>query len=173
MLEKLLPGKTGSRVRDCINSVALPSNAQVESLFGWRNGTNTQSVTSLDDIHVFPGFYFLSIEDATANYRAFRNDDRWSHGWLPLFANGGGDFYVVDLASDCPGSVRHFRIDEDEHPLEFESIAAMATTMAAAFERGTFFVDSDGYLEMDDIAFAALAAELNPLVPWWNETIQG
>lgn len=39
----------------------------------------------------------------------------------------------------------------------------------AGFERTLFFVDGDGYLEMDDLAFAVVAAELNPHVPWWVE----
>jgi hypothetical protein len=29
-----------------------------------------------------------------------------------------------------------------------------------------FFVDTDGYLEMDDLAFGDLAAELNPDASW-------
>ena len=103
----------------------------------------------------------LSIEDAITNYRAFVADRRWRKGWLPLFANGGGDFYVLDLGSPSAGQVRHFRIDESEHPVEFASLGAMLTTLAVAFERGIFFVDPNGYLEMDDLVFGELAAELN------------
>jgi class 3 adenylate cyclase len=33
--------------------------------------------TSLDDVHLFPGFYFLSLEDSISNFLAFRDDDRW------------------------------------------------------------------------------------------------
>ena len=64
--------------------------------------------------------------------------------------------------------VRHFRIEESAQPVEFHSLQEVLVTLAAAFARGVFFVDGDGYLEMDDLAFAALAAELNPNVPWWN-----
>jgi len=63
--------------------------------------------------------------------------------------------------------VRHFRIEDSEHPVEFLTIRDMLTTIAAGFERGVFFVDDHGYLEMDDLAFGSLAAELNPRVPWW------
>lgn len=168
LLRALRPGVSVGQTRDLLSSSGLPSSAQVETVYEWRDGTDT-SVGSLDDIHMFPGFYLLSAEDAVANYRAFVADPRWSPGWLPLFANGGGDFYVVDLSGDVPGSVRHFRIDESEHPLEFESLTAMLSTVAAGFDRSVFFVDSNGYLEMHDLAFASLAAELNPRVPWWTE----
>jgi cell wall assembly regulator SMI1 len=116
---------------------------------------------------LFPGFYFLSLEDAVANYRAFVADPRWTPGWLPLFANGGGDFYVTDVSGEPAGVVRHFRIEESEHPVEFLTIGSMLATVAAGFERAIFFVDADGYLEMDDLAYADLAAQLNPGVPWW------
>ncbi|MDQ0238925.1 hypothetical protein [Arthrobacter bambusae] len=171
LLQRLRPGTPESPIRDVLLSLGLPNNAQVEMLFGWRNGTDTQPVITLDDIHVFPGFYLLSIEDAAVNYSTFRNDPRWTPGWLPLFSNGGGDFYAVVLAGERVGSVRHFRIDEREHPVEFESIGAMAATLAEAFDREIFFVDSNGYLEMDDLAFATLAAELNPRVPWWTDDV--
>ncbi len=97
LLQRLRPGTPESLIRDALLSLGLPNNAQVETLFGWRNGTDTQRVITLDDIHLFPGFYLLSIEDASVNYSTFRNDPRWTPGWLPLFSNGGGDFYAVVL----------------------------------------------------------------------------
>ena len=133
----------------------------MEALYAWRDGTETAGVGSVDDIHLFPGFYLLSLEDAVANYQSFEADHRWTPGWLPVFANGGGDFYVTDLGGDTAGVVRHFRIEETEHPIEFLTIDDMLTTIAAGFRRGVFYVDADGYLEMDDLAFGPLAAELN------------
>ena len=86
-----------------------------------------------------------------------------------MFANGGGDFYLIDLGGTPDGLVRHFRIEEAEHPVEFRSIREMTATLAAAFEEGVFFLDADGYLEMDDLRFASLAAERNPAVAWWTD----
>lgn len=96
-------------------------------------------------------------------------DARWTVGWLPLFANGGGDFYVLDLSQPSEGPVRHFRIEESEHPIEFGSVQALSATFAAAFDRGVFFIDPSGFLEMDDIVFAGAAAELNPNISWWRD----
>lgn len=169
LLQALRPGVSAGKVQQLLGAVGLPSNAELETLYSWRDGTSTDGVAAVDDIHMFPGFYLLSIEDAIANYRAFETDRRWSSGWLPVFANGGGDFYVVDLASQDGSPVRHFRIDESEHPIEFSSINDMLSTLTQAFERGIFFVDADGYLEMDDLVFGKLAAELNPSIIWWTE----
>lgn len=140
----------------------------LSSLYGWRDGTTTTDVEAVDDIHLFPGFYLLSMEDAVANVEAFAEDSRWNPGWLPIFANGGGDFYLVDLGASPVGAIRHYRIEETEHPVEFDSLEAMLATLAEAFDRGVFFVDSNGYLEMDDADFGELAATLNPDVAWWR-----
>jgi cell wall assembly regulator SMI1 len=150
-----------------LTAAGLPGEASVEALYSWRDGTQTAGAT-LDDIQLFPGFYFLSLEEAIANYRAFVADPRWRPEWFPLFANGGGDFYLVDLGGQLSGSVRHFRIEESEHPVEFRSLPDMMRTLADAFDKGVFFVHPDGYIEMDDLRFATLAAELNPGVPWWT-----
>lgn len=169
LLQALRPGASRVEVEGLVGSVGLRSNADLVALYGWRDGTSTEGVSAVDDIHMFPGFYLLSLEDAIANCRAFVNDERWSAGWLPVFANGGGDFYVVDLGSPDERAVRHFRIDEAEHPIEFSSIKDMLGTLVQAFERGVFFVDPSGYLEMDDLVFGALATEVNPHIAWWAE----
>lgn len=165
----LRPGIPPEQVREGLARVGLPSTPDFEALYGWRDGTNAGQGVPLDDLHLFPGFYLLSLEDSLANYRAFASDSRWTSGWLPVFANGGGDFYIVDMSGPALGHVRHFRIDEAEHPVEFNSLAAMIETVAAGFDRGLFFVDSDGYLEMDDLAFATVAARINPDVAWWRD----
>jgi hypothetical protein len=167
VLASLNAGLSPEAVRSSLATAGLASASELEALYGWRNGTSIQNNVTLDDVHLFPGFYLLSLEDSIANYSAFVSDSRWMRGWLPLFANGGGDFYVLDL--DSPErSIRHFRIDETEHPVEFHSLRAMLSTLAEAFEQNIFFVDSNGYLEMDDLVFHRLAAAMNADVPWWR-----
>jgi hypothetical protein len=169
LLEALQEGLLAEAVRSSLAAVGLTSSPELEVLYGWKNGTSTAGVAAVDDIHLFPGFYLLSLEDAVANYQAFATDSRWTAGWLPLFANGGGDFYVLDLSSSVGSPVRHFRIEESEHPIEFGSLQALLATLATAFDRRIFFVDPSGYLEMDDLVFGGLAAELNPDVAWWRD----
>ena len=65
---------------------------------------------SRGELWLFPGLYFLSLGDATANYAAFLGDPRWRRGWLPLFADGGGDFYVLETGGSDAAAIRRFRI---------------------------------------------------------------
>lgn len=164
LLNSLQPGISTETVRVVLENARLSTNHELEALFGWHDGVDGGSL--IGEISLFPGFYLLSLEGAIKNYQAFVADPRWQRGWLPIFADGGGDFYVMDLGSTAETTIRRFRIDEREHPVEFLSLAAMLFTLARAFDRGIFFLQGD-YLEMDDLAFAALAAELNPEVEWW------
>ncbi len=166
-MKALRPGLSSREIGELLRSVELPVDPELVALYSWRNGTDTTG-RKMGEIDIFPGFYFVSLQDAVINYRTFVGDARWQPGWLPVFANGGGDFYVVDL-QQAHGPVRHFRIDESVHPIEFGSVGAMLETWAAGFERGVFYADPDGYLEFDDAQFAALAAELNPDIPWWTD----
>ncbi|WP_157498407.1 SMI1/KNR4 family protein [Leifsonia sp. Leaf336] len=168
LLQSLKPGLERGEIVQQLSTAGFDSPIELHELYSWHDGTSTIDV-ALDDIHLFPGFYLLSLEDAIVNCLAFAADPRWGRGWLPVFANGGGDFYVIDLAPASGAVIRHFRIDEDEHPVEFSSLSDMAATLVAAFDENVFFLDPEGYLEMDDLRFASLAGQLNPTVAWWSE----
>lgn len=120
----------------------------------------------MDDVQLFPGFYFMSAEECFADYDAFVVSDRWDDHWLPILANGGGDFYLMDL-STSPSRVRHFRIDEAEHPVEFTRLANFVEAVNESCRRGVIYLN-DGYLDMDDLAFGDVAASIDPTVGWWR-----
>ena len=108
-----------------------------------------------------------SLDDAVGNLQAFRSDSRWDANWPPLLANGGGDFYVADLGVRS-ATIRHFRIEESVHPIEFSSLRSMLLTIARASKLGIIFVGESAYLELDDHMFVDLAAAMNPEVEWWR-----
>ena len=153
-------------VAPALEDVGLAPSASVAALYEWHNGTKRD--ISLDDSQLFPGFYFPDFDEALTNYKVFCESPRWTRGWFPLFADGGGDFYVADFNSDAV-PMRRFRIEYAECPVEYESLPDMLSTLAAAFDEGIYYVDDDGYLEIDRVAFSSLAARLNPRVAWWKD----
>jgi hypothetical protein len=167
LLRRLQPGLAPGVVKSELASCGLPSSKAVATLYAWKNGTDVTD-SKLGEIYFVPGFYLLSLEDAITNYRVLADDERWTAGWLPLLADGGGDFYVIDLSQRSFGEIRHFRVDEVEHPVEFESLEAMMGTIARGYERGVLYVDKGGYLEIDRTGFAELAAGMNPSIAWWT-----
>ncbi|WP_045730420.1 SMI1/KNR4 family protein [Pseudarthrobacter chlorophenolicus] len=148
--------------------LVLPGD--VIKLYAWRDGTLDYPGAMLDDIHIIPGFYFPSLYETLANHAVFRDDARWNPSWLPLLANGGGDFFAVDC-SDNPGSwghVRHFMLGEPEHHVLYLTVSSMFETFVAAFDRGIFFLHPSGHLDADDEAYAALARTVNPEARGWD-----
>jgi len=163
-LERLRAGVSRDSARRALESVGLRPPADLLDLYAWHNGTDTTGAI-LDDLHLWPGFYFLSIEDAVANHKAFVRDKRWDKTWFPVFANGGGDFYAVvsGQGHTAWGEIIHFRIDEVEQPIEFHSVQALLATLAAAYQEGIFFVEDRGYLEMKDVEFIQLANRIDQI----------
>jgi cell wall assembly regulator SMI1 len=167
VLARLLPGLRPDDIQRRLTDVGLGVPPDLVDLYAWRNGTRVEPGADLDSVHFFPGFWLLSLDDALTNYVAFRDDPRWAPSWLPVFSNGGGDFYAVN-AREAPFHVIGFLIDQPDQPVEYESLAHMAQTLAECFQAGAFFVDDRGYLEMDDQRYAEIARRNNPNVPLWS-----
>lgn len=49
-------------------------------------------------------------------------------------------------SEDFRASVFHFRIEQNEHPLEFHSVRDMLKTFAQAYVEGIHYIDDHGYL---------------------------
>lgn len=168
----LAHGITRALAAPLATSRGLEPPPDLLSVWEWRNGTSAQSGVALGDTWLIPGFYLTSVQEATRTYDALVPNQRWDPTWLPFFADGGGDFFVVECSRQASkGSVRHFRAEESEHPVEYLTVERMFATIAEAFTRGVYFLDGDGYFEVDDAAYAALAAELNPEVGWWTDPL--
>lgn len=170
VVHSLQAGADEKTMRALFEAEGLAVPHDVLELWSWRNGTLVLAgKTILDDIHFFPGFFFYSFEDALNQYRAMKGDDRWNARWLPVFANGGGDFYAVvcDGSGDA-GSVIGFILGQSKHPVEYQSLEKMCETLLACYARGVFFVTPEGYLEMDDMAHSEIAMHLNPEVSFWK-----
>jgi cell wall assembly regulator SMI1 len=119
---------------------------------------------------MFPNFYLTSLEDALMSLESLNRLGWWHQGWLPIFHDGSGDFMIVDLSPAGSGQVLHYRNEFDTIPLEYESLSAMMATIAAAFDRGIFYVSATEPAILEDWpSFCDLAASMNPTIQWWND----
>jgi hypothetical protein len=85
-------------------------------------------------------------------------------GW-----QGGAQTAFSDYAGHddkCP--IVGFMIDEDEQPIEYESLETMVATLADCFDQGAFFVDDRGHLSMDSGRHREIARAHNPTVAIWG-----
>lgn len=66
------------------------------------------------------------------------------------------------------GANRLFRMDEIDHPRVLGSVGDLVATMSEAIDWSSCFVDDEGYFELDDRAWFALAAARDPQFDWWQ-----
>lgn len=170
VIERLQSGVSIKVIHDSLNALHLAPPSDLVALYTCHDGTKIKKGDSLDDAHFFPGFYWLSLSDALNTYKAFFSDPRWRKSWLPIFGNGGGDFFAVICEENSPdfGSIVGFRVGQLEQPIKFEDILSMLQTVSRCYEQGLYFL-SNGYLEADDLKAAMIAKELNPNLGYYKD----
>lgn len=167
----LKPGLSESRIPEILGDLEIAVPLELREMYSCRDGILIPKGHILDDLHFFPGFYWLSLEDAVTTYKSLHGDRRWHSSWFPVFANGGGDFYAV-VCTPTPvdsGEVVGFILGESDHPVEFRDLTAMLRTVRACFDEKVFFLSAEGYLEADDMAQARVARRFNPDLPFYRE----
>lgn len=155
------PGVDESTISEKLSLRGLQCPLDFVEAYRSCDGTETAEGDALDEIQFFPGYYWMSLDEALANYDALTRDGGWNASWLPVFASGGGDFYCVicDSQSRDFGGVVGFILGEDDHLVEFVDITALLRTVERSFLEGAFFV-VDGYLEANYSKMRAIAGSL-------------
>ncbi len=170
VINYLQKGLSYEEIENLIKPLRIHIPLELVDLYQWKNGTLAKQGEVLDKLHFFPGFYFLSIEEASIYCKNFKNDPRWKSYWFPVFANGGGDFFVIDCREETGYPVIGFMLGYEEHDIEYLSIKKMFKTIAKCFEKGAYFYDKNRYLEINDEKEATIANKINPnLARWVNE----
>ena len=157
------PGLAEERVREAVEALGLEADADLVGIYGFRNGASGAEGVDLDEVALFPGHHWLTLEQAVETWEEVSDDDRWRPAWFPVFATGGGDFYAVVLDPDSPsyGAVVGFILGEAEQLVEYASLSAMLTVLDRAFSAGVFTVE-DGFLDGDFEVLTAFARESQP-----------
>jgi cell wall assembly regulator SMI1 len=166
----LLPGLSKREIESWEAKLPFSLTRELDSLYQWRNGTRAYEGDLLGDLYFFPGFYLLSLEEAVQTYKEREDAPQWRKGWFPLFADGAGDFYLIRCTrkkTDSSGVIG-FIHGEPEQILEYESLPSMIRTLADCYAEGAFFLDEDGYLDMDDEEHRRIAHKHNPGVSEWQ-----
>jgi len=165
----LNPGLPSAKFEVALASRGLTAGPDLVALYGWHDGTKVGAGAILNDLHLVPGFYFLSLEEALEIHRQFVDEFQVNPLWFPIMADGSSGYSFVDCSQEEKQPVRHFTFEDENHEVEFASIGDMLATIAEAYDRGIFFVGQDGWLDMDWDAYWTLAANCNPRASYWAE----
>ncbi|WP_416416140.1 SMI1/KNR4 family protein [Paenarthrobacter aromaticivorans] len=165
-VQLLNPGMDGQEIRRRFDANGLQLGRELAALYSWHDGTKVAPGVFLDDAHLIPGFYLMSVDEAFRTLEELKKRDV-NPSWLPILTNGGGDFSFVDCSKPEIQPIFNFRFEQEVHRLQFLSVRDMLATFAEAYERGVFVLD-DGWLEMDDDAYWELALTLNREADYWT-----
>ena len=143
---------------------------ELEVIYQWHNGTKDQPGDLLETLYLFPGFYFVPIQEALQIYHAESVNPEWLETWFPVFANGGGDFYLIPCAREKLDAtpVIGWIHGEPEKIEEYESLTAMARTLDECFARKAFYLNDEDMMDIDDDRHRVIANRFNPTIPEWQ-----
>ena len=151
---------------------------ELYELYLWHNGTQTEETQPPRDWPFFNGFYFTPLKQAIHEYEilvkmAEFGDVGFKANWFPFLADADGNHYVYDGKSSPSSSIIKYSPDRTEQPVQFNSLCDMMRTIAQAYESGVIRYDkSDQCEDIDLDRFRDLAANLNPLIPFWPADIR-
>ncbi|MEM0939852.1 MAG: SMI1/KNR4 family protein [Bacteroidota bacterium] len=158
-----------SEVMNFTDELNITLTNELVELYKWRNGTDKSDGYILGDVDFFPGYHFLPLEHSVAYYKSFINDRRWSKNWFPVFANGGGDFFIINCTDKFKESseVIGFMRDFDDHEVEYLSLERMLQTFCECYTKGAFYLNGNGDIESKVEEEAIISNKLNPGLDRW------
>jgi hypothetical protein len=148
-------------VRARLRSEGLDAPEDLIEAYSVADGVKSDAGDVLEDIWVFPGYYWMSLDEAAASHRAFKDDPRWDRSWLPVFASGGGDFYAVSCSGVDRGGVVGYLLGEEEQFIEFPDLGTMFEVLERSFAEGAFYNGPKGF-EADYGAMREVAHRIAP-----------
>ena len=171
-VDHLNPGISSQQIQELFEEIPLHPTQDLRALYTWRNGSKDCEGITLGELAFFPGFYLMSLEESIQTYMELRARNGWNKSWFPIFANGGGDFYAMNLAIEAQGEMIGYYIYEEEPQIEYNSLESMLQTFKECYKQGVIFQNEQGYLDMDYRKHAEIAHQINPEVKIWLEFLK-
>lgn len=94
---------------------------------------------------------------------------------FPFLQDSSGDCYWVDLneGSDNYNKVFWTNTYPESPAYQFISLRTMFETIAEGYQNNIFYLDEEGYLDLDYDAWGLLCKKLNPDIKYWDDYISG
>lgn len=112
---------------------AIP--ADIEAFFRWHNGQ-----TGYESLSPFDNRMIMSIQDAVDSWTFLSDPDEdiqqpWQESWIPILANGAGDYIVYVTSGEMKGQLVAYWHDSEDRRVAFQSLESWARKVLSAYER--------------------------------------
>lgn len=173
ILQKGLSRKT---IDDCIQDLKVNFLPEMYELYSWRNGVREEDLDgkTLGEFWLFPMGFFPPIDFAIEDYRVGM-DIGWSSNYFPLFASGGGDYYLIDcdkqsmtykmVLYDSPSN-----IDFEGIVSKFDSLNSLLEAITECYKRKVYYYDfnKDRNLFVNRALEKEIFMRHNPKSDYWK-----
>jgi hypothetical protein len=164
----LQPGLTEKEIKVKARDFPYALPLELIQLYQWRNGLRPEQDS---DHELFPGGYFLSLEEALHDYGELRRVAEqigreagldsakiWDPHWFPIFRNIGGDYFIVPCTKKKKEAAPVYFVVKDDRDLTqlYASLSEMMLTVIRRYESGAYFVDGRGLIQEDPVKIARL-----------------
>src|SRR6266511_4869977 len=99
----LRPGLSDPAIQNLVEDLPIALLEDVKQLHKWRDGTAGIGELKIDELCLFPNFYFPSLELALVEFRRWEEmleanpaECPWTINWFPIFMDVGGCYYAID-----------------------------------------------------------------------------
>lgn len=121
--------------------------AALNSLYEWHNGAT-------EPAELVPGFQFLTLEEAIAEYQDLLSDTQkslWNPLWFPIFKMET-DYFFVELHRETQHESPVYASGQEENDiyLYYPSISDMLSCICRCLKKSAYIFSEDGYQVLDD-----------------------
>jgi cell wall assembly regulator SMI1 len=105
------------------------------TFFRWHDGqSGFQSLSPLDNRML------MSIDDVIDTWSFLSSPDEdiqqpWNIAWIPILANGAGDYVVYVASGDMKGQLLNYWHDDVDRTMAFSSLESWAQKVLSAYEK--------------------------------------
>ncbi len=179
VVQLLRPGLSASTIDSLPEDLPIKLPDEIKQLYEWRNGVTEISKRRIEELCLFPNFYFPSLELALDEFRGWEElfkvnppECLWRMEWFPIFMDVGGRYYAIhcDSQSAHCGGIVEFSADYGGE-LVFADLSKMVVSLTECYRQGVYFVGSNGRLTYDDKKSLPLFKALNPEIPAWSRRL--
>lgn len=165
--DELRPGYAQSIAKDNESSLVLPNSLKM--LYSKVSGTYYK-IENQQMMDFLPGY--LLIRDV--EYEGFMQSIKEiipdeEDEYYPILVNYSSDFYALKVSEGKENGIFLIEHDSDEPIKIHNSFEDFLRTIIACYQEKVYFLDDDGYLDMDFDGEQLIGQKYNPDIDYWFE----
>jgi hypothetical protein len=176
VVDYLKLGVNETTLSELLESLQFELPDSIKNIYKWQNGTEDIENKTIGESSFFPGYIFLSLEDAKSIYLDSMQFEGWDRKYFPVFSSGGGDFLLVNCdRSDLDFEKLFFYCPSDTHMMNgiasiYDNIDSFFKTIYQCLENGGVEVNKDdGFVDIKDYnIMLKISYQNNPLSEYWK-----